>query len=140
MTSSSFFSTCRVCLAKFSCWSKFHINTGSGVMTISIYKGLTRNPEIGNTTVWVFPNFWRLKQVRDTKSNTNVANEMLVDAAKCQGYSFYCFWVMRKTKRGELKITPTQIRINVKCLLSYRQIIIKLLLCSTLHIKFNMFF
>ena len=32
---------------------QFHNNiiTGSGVMTIFVYKGLIRNPEIGNTTV-----------------------------------------------------------------------------------------
>ena len=32
---------------------KFHANiiTGSGVMTVSFYKGLTRSPEIGNTPV-----------------------------------------------------------------------------------------
>ena len=42
---------------KFSYWSKFHVNiiTGSEVMTIFFYKGLTRNPETGNTPVWVFP-------------------------------------------------------------------------------------
>ena len=36
-------------LITFSCWSKIHVNiiTGSGVVTISSYKGLTRNPEIG---------------------------------------------------------------------------------------------
>ena len=36
-----------------SYWSKFHVNniTGSGVMTIFFCKGLTRNPEIGNTHV-----------------------------------------------------------------------------------------
>ena len=28
-----------------------HIITGSGVMTIFVYKGLTRNPEIRNTNV-----------------------------------------------------------------------------------------
>ena len=35
-------------LIKFSYWSKFHVSiiTGSGVMTIFFYKGLTRNPEI----------------------------------------------------------------------------------------------
>ena len=31
---------------------------GSGVMTISFYKGLPRNPEIRNTLVWVLPNIW----------------------------------------------------------------------------------
>ena len=48
---------CLVSLVKFSYWSKLHVNiiTGSGVMTISFYKGLARNPEIGNTPVWVFP-------------------------------------------------------------------------------------
>ena len=32
---------------------KFHVNviTGSGDMTIFFFKGLTRNPEIGNTIV-----------------------------------------------------------------------------------------
>ena len=40
---------CLVCLVKFSCWPKFHVNliTGSGVVAIFFYKGLTRNPEIG---------------------------------------------------------------------------------------------
>ena len=51
---------CFVSLVRFSYWSKFHVNiiTGSGVMTIFFYKGLTRNPEIWNTTVWVLPNIW----------------------------------------------------------------------------------
>ena len=49
---------CFVSLVKFSYWSKFHINiiTGSGVMTIFFYKGVTRHSEIRNTPVWVFPN------------------------------------------------------------------------------------
>ena len=36
-----------------SYWSKFHVNimTGSGVMVFFIYKGLSRNPESGNTPV-----------------------------------------------------------------------------------------
>ena len=36
-------------------------------MSIFFYKGLTRNPEIGNTLVSVLPNIWRLAGVRDTK-------------------------------------------------------------------------
>ena len=53
MTSTSIFFTFFVSLVKFSYWSKFHVNiiSGSGIMTISFYKGLTRNPEIGNTSV-----------------------------------------------------------------------------------------
>ena len=84
-------------LIKFSYWFKFHviIITGSGVMKISFYKILTRNPEIGNTPVWVLPNIWRLGWVRNTKFGTNVSNKMLLNAAKCHGYTFYHFWVIR---------------------------------------------
>ena len=56
--------------------------TDSGIMTILFYKGLTRNPEIGNTPVWVLPNTCRLGQVMDTKFDTNVSNRMLLNAAK----------------------------------------------------------
>ena len=50
-------------------WSKFHVNimTDSGVMTIFVYKGLIRNPEIRNTPVCALPNIWELEGVRDTK-------------------------------------------------------------------------
>ena len=93
---------CFVSLVKFSYWSKFHANiiTGSGVMTISFYKGLIRNPEIGNIPVWVLPNIWKLGPVRNTKFGTNVSNKMLLDAANCQGYSFYCFWVIKGKPTG----------------------------------------
>ena len=39
----------------FSYYSKFHrsISTGSGVVTILSYQEMTRNPETGNTHVWV---------------------------------------------------------------------------------------
>ena len=49
-------------------------------MTIFVYKELTKNPEIGNATVWVFLNIWRLEQVRDTKFGMTVSNEMLLNA------------------------------------------------------------
>ena len=57
-----FFWCCRVSFVMFSYWCKFHVNiiTGARVMTIFLYKGLTRNPEIGNIPVWVLPNIWRL--------------------------------------------------------------------------------
>ena len=105
-----------VFLVKFSYWSKFHVNmiTGSGVMTIFCYKGLTRNPEIGNTPVWVLPNIWRLEGVRDTKFGTNVSNEMLLNAAKCQGYSFYHFWVIKVKPTGGLKLSPSLPRLGLK--------------------------
>ena len=64
MTFSSNFWRCIVFLDKFSHWSKFHVNiiTGSGVMTISFYKGLTRNLEIGNT-----PDFAQNLETRPSK-------------------------------------------------------------------------
>ena len=97
-----FFWRCFVSLVKFSYWSKFHVNiiTVSGIMTIFFYKGLSRNSEIGNTHVWVFPSIWRLGRVMDTKFGTNVTNRMLRNAAKFQGYSFYRFWVIKGKPTG----------------------------------------
>ena len=42
---------CFVFLVNLSYWPNFHVNiiTGSGVVTIFFYKGLTRNLENGNT-------------------------------------------------------------------------------------------
>ena len=56
---------------------------------------MTRNPEIGITLAWVLPNIWRLGQVKNTEFGANVFNEKLLNAAKFQGYSFYCFWVTK---------------------------------------------
>ena len=109
-----FFGRCFVSLINFSYWSKFHVNmiTGSGVITIFFYKGFTRNPEIGNTPAWVLLNIQRLGQVRDTKFGTYVSSEILLKAAKCQGYSFYRFCVIKGKPTGG-KITPaTQIRVK----------------------------
>ena len=113
---SLFFLLCFVALVKFSYWSKFHVNitTASGVVTIFFRKGLVRNPEIGNTPVWVLPNIWRLGQVRDIKFGTNISNEMFLDGAKCLVYSFYRFWVIkRKPTEGDGGFIPlSQIRVN----------------------------
>ena len=93
-----FFWRCRVFLVTFSYWSKFHVNiiNDSGVMTIFVYKGLTRYTKIGNTTTWVLPNSWRLQRVRDTKFGCIFS----LNAAKCQGYSFYRFWVIKRKQTG----------------------------------------
>ena len=95
-----FFWCCFVSLFKYSHWSKFHVNiiniiTGSGVMTIFFYKGLTRNPGIGNTPVWNLPKIWRKGRVSDTKFGTNISYKMLLNASKYQDYSFYRFWVIK---------------------------------------------
>ena len=42
-----------------------------------VYKGLTKNPENGNTLARILPNIQRLGQVKDTIFGTNVSNEML---------------------------------------------------------------
>ena len=84
-------------LVKFSYWSKIHVNiiTASGIMAIFFCKGLTRNPDIGSTPIWVLPNIWRLGRVMDNKSDKNVSNRMLLNPAKFQGYNFYCFWIIK---------------------------------------------
>ena len=64
------------------------------------YKRLTKNPEIGNIPVSVLPNICRLGQVRGTKFGTNISNEMLLNTAKCQGYSFRFSWVTKEESTG----------------------------------------
>ena len=49
-----------------------------------------------------FANIWRLGPVRDTKFATNVSSEMLLNAAKYQGYSFYRFWVIKGKLMGAM--------------------------------------
>ena len=125
LVSLSFFLSCFDSLVKFSYWSKFQVNifTSSGVTTISFYMGLTRNPEIGNTPVWVFHNIWRLGQVRNTKFGTNVSNMMLLNAAKCQGFNVMMLWcyfnaatftvpmLLRGNQQGGTTPLPTQLLI-----------------------------
>ena len=52
-----------------------------------------RKSEIPSSEVpiWI-PNIWGLAWVRDKNFGPDVSNEMLLNAAKCQGYSFYLFW------------------------------------------------
>ena len=114
MTSTSIFFDVVLCFVslKFSYWCKFHVNiiTGSGIMTIFFYKGLTRNPEIGNVHVWVFPNIWRLGRVIDTM---NVSNRMLLNAKKIAGLQLLPFLsYYRKNQLGRGELPPTQIRVN----------------------------
>ena len=67
---------------------------------------MTRNPEMVNTLVRVFPNMWRLGRVRGTKFGMDVSNKMLPNAAaECQSYSFYHFWGIEGKATGG-KITP----------------------------------
>ena len=110
MTSSPNFLTFSHFSLKFGCWSKFHVNiiTASGVIAIFSCIGLTRNPEIRNIPIWLLPNIWWLGPVRETNFGTNVSNEMLLNAWKCQGSRFYRLWVIKgKPIGGAGKITPS---------------------------------
>ena len=60
-------------------------------MTVFVYKGLTKIPEIGNSPVWVLPDIWRLGQVRDIKFGTNVSSEKLLNAEKIPGLKLLPF-------------------------------------------------
>ena len=53
-----------------------------------------RTEDVALSTVLNDRDIWRLGWVRDTKFGTNVF-KMLLNAAKCQGYSFYSLWVIR---------------------------------------------
>ena len=37
---------------------------------------------------------------------------MLLNATKCQGYSFYYFWVIKAQPTGGVKLAPTHIRLK----------------------------
>ena len=57
----------------------------------TINKWLTRIPKIEYTPIWVLGNIFRLELVTHTKFDTGVPNEMLINAAKRQGYSLSSF-------------------------------------------------
>ena len=100
---------CIVSLAKFSYWPKFHDNiiTGSGVMTILFYKGLTRNPEIGNTQ----PELCPISGDCSKLETPNFARKSLMKCYSMQKNAFYHFWVIKgKTTGGRgrgVKLTPS---------------------------------
>ena len=88
---------CVVSLVKISYWSKFHVNivTGSGVKTVFFQKGLTgiRKSEIPPSKFFAISGDW-------DELRMNVSDKVLLNAANCQGYCFYHFWVIRKKQRG----------------------------------------
>ena len=93
---------------------------GPVVMTIFVYKVLTRNPKIGNTPVWVLPNISRLGKLR-------MPNYARISRMKSywmlQNLSFYIFWFIKGKNRGwggGSKNTPTQIRITAFFPVTYR--------------------
>ena len=80
---------------------------------VIVIKGLTWNPDIGNTLVWVLPNIWKLAWVNDTKFCRNITNKMLLNTTKSKVYSFYRFWVIKGKPTGG-KIIPYLLRLGLK--------------------------
>ena len=79
MTSSlNFFNVVMFYLSSFV--SKFHfiIVTGFRVMTIFVYKGLSRNPEYRNNRLWIFPYNWALKCANNSKFSANISTKKLL--------------------------------------------------------------
>ena len=115
-----FFWSYHISLVNSSYWFKFHVNIviDFGVMTILVYKRLTRNPDFKNIPVWVLSNIPRIGWVMDTKFATNISNKNSLNAAKCQDYSLYRFWVVKgKPIWVGVKLPPTshpatQIRVK----------------------------
>ena len=83
-------------------------------MTIFSYNELTNNPEIRNTPFRVLPNIWRLGQLGDTKFDINISDKMFLNAAECQGYSFYDFWVIKGKATGCKIVSFSFTKIRVK--------------------------
>ena len=83
-------------------------------MTIFFYKGFTGNRKYPRLS---FANIWRLGRIQDTKFGTKVSNEMLWNAAKCQGYTFSRFRDIKGKLTG-VRVgmgvrLPTQIRVKL---------------------------
>ena len=84
-----------VSLVRLSYWSKFHFMSVS-LLVLELWQfSFIRDWQENWKSVWVLTNICRLKQARDTKFGRNVSNKMLLNATKCQGYSFYHFWVIK---------------------------------------------
>ena len=99
---------CFVSLVKFSFWFKIHVNiiTGFGVMTIFLYKGLTRNLEIRNTPIWVFPNIWWLAQFSHTKFGTHVSKKNYWMLRNARVIDFTVSELLRENQLGRGKVVP----------------------------------
>ena len=55
---------------------------GFALITIFVFKGLTRNPKIGNSPVWILTYNWGQRRARDSKFDTNLSNEKLLNDTK----------------------------------------------------------
>ena len=87
----------------------------------SWYRGFTRNPEFGDTPVWVLLDIWRLGEGRNTKFGSDIFNKMLLSAVKCNGYSFYRFWVIKEKKQNVGGKITAQPRLDYPLYCSFMQ-------------------
>ena len=118
MASSSIFWRCFISLVKFWDCSNFQVNiiTDFGVMTIFFHKGLTRNPEIGNTAFWVLSKTLSQGRVRDTKFDTDVWCYWMLQNARDTASTISA--LLRENQQEEwVKLPPppshTQIRVKI---------------------------
>ena len=109
---------CFVFLVNLSYWPNFHVNiiTGSGVVTIFFYKGLTRNLENGNTPFEFCPisGDWGELEVPNLARTSPIKCYWILQSARVT--PFTVSELLRKNQQGG-KITPlpTQIRVNRYC-------------------------
>ena len=81
-----FYCNCFDVFVKFTYWFNFYVNisTGSGV-----------------ASVLVLAIIWRLGKVRDTKFDTDITNEMLLNAKCYKVRGFTVSELLREANRGE---------------------------------------
>ena len=102
-----------VCLVKFSCSSKFHVNiiTGSRVITIFVYKGWIeiRTSEIPPSKFCSI-----LGQLKNTKFGTNVSKKSHLILENSQVTVFTVSQLLRENQQVGGKITPSHSVSNWK--------------------------
>ena len=116
MTPSSFFWRCFASLVKFSYWFKFHINiiNSSGVMAISFYKVLARNPENGNTNSKFCPISagWGELGISNLARTSLIKCYWLLQNARVTTFTVSA--LLTENQQGESKITTRQTKIRIR--------------------------
>ena len=79
--------------------------------------------------------FFYKELTRKTKFGTGAFNKMLLNAAKCQGHSFYRFFVIKGKPTRGVQLHPA-IQIMVKEIWFYPLILFHLFICSVLTFLF----
>ena len=103
--------------------------TGSGVMTIFVCKGLTRNPKTGNTPIWVLPNTWGELEIPNLARMFVIKRYWMLQITSVA--NFTVSEVLRENQQGDkLPPLPTQIRVKIA---------IKLILTSLSNLFFISF-